>query len=269
MYKKGDKVRVRADLEEGKEYGGLTLFRGAMADCRGEVGTVIRSIDRNAIVSIPSVNCNFAFSNEMLEPVPSLAEIKEENKPMKEFGKVEGIRIDKTCNKKVEIVTTYASCPHGHATTVCDKVNYDAYMGALVAAAKITALKSNDAMRLYKLAINMWDDAMIIPDSTVAILKTLADEAFDGGFENAYKKWQRQIKAEEKAQTEKELRCSVCGKKFDTPEDARKHEQWHTDKKEAKKQRYLERCEAKKRIAEAERESRIKAYMDELAKDKK
>ena len=66
--------------------------------------------------------------------------------------------------------------------------------------------------------------------------------------------------------TEKELRCAVCGKRFDTPEDARKHEQWHSDKREAKRQRYFERCEAKRRIAEKEREERISKYMKDLAK---
>ena len=388
-YKKGDKVRVRTDLEAGKEYGGITLIDGFMSTCRGKVGTV--EVDStHPYVLFPHLPYGYHFSDEMLEPVQtdketlfnigdivqhfeygtgrilsinctsyatydsfkngiiydvefwfgietvehntlkkldsekyknipifsinkdksyeisfdsdimnfdlgfnqdkaeemtkrikeilendkvirfkngsSIEIIEKEKKPMKEFGKVEGTRIDKTCNTKVETVTTYASCANGSATTICDKENYDAYTGALVAAAKITANKSKDAMRLYKLAINMWDDVMTIPDSAIAILKTLANEAFDGGFENAYKKWQRQIKAEEKAQTEKELRCAVCGKRFDTPEDARKHEQWHSDKREAKRQRYFERCEAKRRIAEKEREERISKYMKELAK---
>lgn len=198
--------------------------------------------------------------------------ISHENKQeeeMKTFGIVYGKRIDTTCNEWVDTVTTYARNEAYAFTTKCDKVNYDAYTGALIASAKMTASQSKDAKRFYKLAMSMWKDDNTIPDTTVAILKILADEAFNGEFDKKYKKWQKEIAKEERAEVEKELRCSVCGKKFDTPEDARKHEQWHTDKKEAKKQRYFERCEAKRRIAKMESEKRINNYIEQINKETK
>lgn len=188
---------------------------------------------------------------------------------MKTLGIVYGKRIDTTCNKWVDTVTTYARNETHAFTTKCDKVNYDAYTGALIASAKMTASQSKDAKRFYKLAMSMWKDDNVIPDTTVAILKILADEAFNGEFDKEYKKWQKEIVKEERAKVEKELRCAVCGTKFDTPEEARKHEQWHFENKSAKKQRIRERAEAKRRIAKMESEKRIGNYIEQIKKETK
>ena len=198
---------------------------------------------------------------------PKTTQENKGEKEMEVFGTVCGKRINKTCNEWIDIITTYAYNGVYSDTTTCDKENYDGYTGALIASAKITAHHSKDAMRFYKLAMSMWKDDNEIPDSTIAILKILADEAFNGEFEKKYKQWQNELVRNAKNKIEKELRCSVCGKKFDTPEDARAHEKWHIENKKARRQRYLERKEARDRLAEKEREKRIDEYMKELAID--
>ena len=167
---------------------------------------------------------------------------------------------ESTKEKSIETITTTVSTFLGTASTTCDKVWYDAYMGALVAAAKITANKSEEAMLIYKTAIDVWGTGLC-----VSILKSLANRAFGATpFDRAYKKWRKAVAYEEKIKSEKERTCSVCGKMFESVEEARAHEKWH---KECKRNR-AERKEAKRRIAEAEREGRIEDIMRELIDNK-
>ena len=279
-YKVGDKVRVKEALVEEAKYGGL-LFIHEMSKYCGMVATILSRTDWEPCPYYDldiDIYHRFAWSDEMLEPVykgrkepehsfeaPKLdlslfekyIAPKEDTHMKNVFATIDDTRIDKTCNKKVDTVTTYAWGVKGGSWTTCDKTEYDPYVGALVAAAKITATQFEEAHLLYDLAMNMWGT-----DTSKAILKTLANRAFGGMFENAYAKWQRQIAQTEKWTKEQSLKCKVCGKTFDTEDEARAHEQWHIDNKKTRRQRYLDRKEAKKRMAEAEREKRIKAYVD-------
>lgn len=164
--------------------------------------------------------------------------------------------------KKIGTISTTVRTELGQATTTCDKSNYyDIYTGALVAAAKITAHKSEEAMLLFKTAIDMWGNEMC-----TSILKALANRAFiNDKFDWAYKRWRKAVAYEERQNDIKARTCAVCGKVFDTVEDARAHEKWHDDCRTYK----IERREAKRRLAEAEREGRISDIMTELLEERK
>lgn len=97
------------------------------------------------------------------------------------------------------------------------------------------------------------------------VLEALANALCDGNFDRVYNKM---IAAEKKAYAQ-QCKCSSCGKSYDNPEEARKCEQSHIERKIERRQRYIERKEAKDRLAEMEREDRIEKYMKEIAKEKK
>lgn len=191
---------------------------------------------------------------------------KKEEKKMPTFTITEGTRTrkphEKDKPKTIETISTAVSTECGQATTTCDKSDYyDIYTGTLVAAAKITASKSEEAMLLYKTAIDMWGNEMCF-----SILKALANRAFvNEKFDWAYKKWRKAVAYEERQKDTKAHTCSVCGKVFKTVEEARAHEKWHEDCRTRK----IERRVAKRRIARAEREGRITEYMTELLEERK
>lgn len=191
---------------------------------------------------------------------------KKEEKKMPTFTITEETRERKSYEKGkpsiIETISTTVRTECGQATTTCDKSNYyDIYTGALVAAAKITAKQSEEAMLLYKTAIDMWGNEMCF-----SILKALANRAFvNEKFDWAYKKWRKAVAYEERQKDIKARTCSVCGKVFETIEEARAHEKWHEDCRIHK----IERREAKRRLAEAEREGRISDIMTELLEERK
>lgn len=170
-------------------------------------------------------------------------------------------RIDKTCNEKIPTITTYAISnlvTGDSATATCDKCDYDRRTGALVAAAKVISKKSEETHLMYDIAMKMWGS-----DFCNAILETFANRAYAGNFEKYYDKWVR----EEKKLNDDKCKCKVCGKKFDTPDDAREHEEWHVERKRAKRENYLIRKEAKRRLAEKEKESKIEKAIIEIKKE--
>lgn len=198
-----------------------------------------------------------------------LSIFKEENKEEKKmptFTITEGTRerksYEKDKPKTIETISTTVRTECGQATTTCDKSNYyDIYTGALVAAAKITASQSEETMLLYKTAIDMWGNEMCF-----SILKALANRAFvNEKFDWAYKKWRKAVAYEERQNDIKTRTCSVCGKVLDTVEEKQAHEKWHEDCRIHK----IERREAKRRLAEAEREGRISDIMTELLEERK
>ena len=129
-----------------------------------------------------------------------------------------------------------------------------------MAAAKITAKQSEEALLLFKTAIDMWGTEMC-----TSILKALANRAFvNDKFDWAYKKWRKAVAYEERQKDIKTRTCSVCGKVFKTIEEAREHEKWHNECK-IKRQ---ERKEAKRRIAKAESEGRITEYITEIINER-
>jgi hypothetical protein len=190
---------------------------------------------------------------------------KEEDK-MSTFIITEGTRerksYEKNKPKTIETISTTVRTECGQATTTCDKSDYyDIYTGALVATAKITAKQSEEALLIYKTAIDMWGNEMCF-----SILKALANRAFvNEKFDWAYKKWRKAVAYEERQNDIKARTCSVCGKVFKTIEEARTHEKWHEDCRTRK----IERREAKRRLAEAEREGRISDIMTELLEERK
>ena len=187
---------------------------------------------------------------------------KENDNNMKlTFFTEQGERIDKTCNEKIPTVTTYAISnlvTGDSATATCDKCDYDRRTGALVAAAKVISKKSEETHLMYDIAMKMWGS-----DFCNAILETFANRAYAGNFEKYYDKWVR----EEKKLNDDKCKCKTCGKKFDTPDDAREHEEWHVERKRAKRENYLIRKEAKRRLAEKEKENKIEKAIIEIKKE--
>lgn len=187
---------------------------------------------------------------------------KENDNNMKlTFFTEQGERIDKTCNEKIPTITTYAISnlvTGDSATATCDKCNYDRRTGALVAAAKVVSKKSEETHLMYDIAIKMWGS-----DFCNAILETFANRAYAGNFEKYYDKWVR----EEKKLNDDKCKCKICGKKFDTPDEAREHEEWHVERKRVKRENYLIRKEAKRRLAEKEKENKIEKAIIEIKKE--
>lgn len=214
-----------------------------------------------------TVNIHDLPTTELFEREYSATWIdKKEEKKMPTFTITEGTRTrkphEKDKPKTIETISTTVSTECGQATTTCDKSDYyDIYTGTLVAAAKITAKQSEEAMLLYKTAIDMWGNEMCF-----SILKALANRAFvNEKFDWAYKKWRKAVAYEERQKDTKAHTCSVCGKVFKTVEEARAHEKWHEDCRTRK----IERRVAKRRIARAEREGRITEYMTEILEERK
>lgn len=235
--------------------------------------------NHNAATGNPYTIYEFSdlFATGGVVPYSNLSIFKEEKKMT--ITITEGTREMKIKNSKpivIETISTTVRTELGQATTTCDKSDsYDIYTGALVAAAKITAQQSEETMLMYNLAMNMWGT-----DMCTAILKTLADRAMvSGSFKNVYKKWQKQIEQEEKKRHKDSITCSICGRWYNegedgkiypfTPAEREEHEKWHEANRKAKRIRYQERYEAKKRIAEAEREGRIAEYIAEIVEARK
>lgn len=97
-------------------------------------------------------------------------------------------------------------------------------------------------------------------DERQGILEATANMVYGGNFDREYQK----EKARKKKIHDALSKCVICGKQFTTPEEARECEKAHVERKKAKHERYLVRKEAKKRIADAEREGEIERIMKEI-----
>ena len=186
--------------------------------------------------------------------------LKEEKNLKFTFYTTDWTNIDKSNGEKIPMRTTYAYVGANkdvRADTACPVAEYDERIGCLIAAAKISADKSSETKMMYNIARNTWGTEL-----SWAILLELADSAFNGNFERAYKKFHNDNVKFEK----KRLTCSFCGKVFETVEEKRKHENEHIQRKKDKREKYLIRKEAKRRLAEAEREGKIEKVMKELYK---
>lgn len=153
------------------------------------------------------------------------------------FYVTEGTRVDKSCNKLIPTMTTFITAEsygdstyHGAAT--CDKADYSERDG---------------------------------------ILNAIANAVLGGNFDREYEKFL----ADKKRKYDESCKCKICGRNYYedektgkrtpfTPEDARKHEEWHEQNRKNKREKYLIRKEAKRRLAEAEREGKIEQVMKEL-----
>ena len=105
------------------------------------------------------------------------------------------------------------------------------------------------------------------------VLNAIANAMCGGNFDREYEKFL----ADKKHKYDESCKCKICGRNYYedektgkrtpfTPEDARKHEEWHEQNKKNKREKYLIRKEAKRRLAEAEREGKIEQIMKELYK---
>ena len=101
-------------------------------------------------------------------------------------------------------------------------------------------------------------------DQRQGLLEAIANAVCGGNFDKYYNNAIKAHKRLEKAL----CRCSTCGVTYDTFEEARACEQAHKDRKQAKLEKYLISKEAKRRIAEAEREGKIEELMKDLLKKK-
>lgn len=96
-------------------------------------------------------------------------------------------------------------------------------------------------------------------DEREGILNAIANAMY-GNFDREYGKYKAAQEREYKAL----CKCSSCGKSFKTPEEARACEKAHVERKKAKHENYLLRKEAKKKIAEAERDGKINELVRQL-----
>ena len=94
------------------------------------------------------------------------------------------------------------------------------------------------------------------------VLNAIANAYCYGNFDREYRK---AVKEQEK-QKKHACTCGFCGEVLESPEAKTAHEAWHVERKKAKHERYLIRKEAKRRLAEAEREGKIEKVMKELYK---
>lgn len=198
------------------------------------------SASNDCIISATELKKAFeAIEREWLFPNNGISANKGGKNPMKfTFYTEEGYRIDKSNNSKIETITTFVKINGfdnmylGMAT--CDKVDYSERDG---------------------------------------ILNAIANAVLGGNFDREYEKFL----ADKKHKYDESCKCKICGRNYYedektgkrtpfTPEDARKHEEWHEQNKKNKREKYLIRKEAKRRLAEAEREGKIEQTMKELYK---
>lgn len=170
----------------------------------------------------------------------------------------------KTREVKIPTITTTAKTINGTGSTTCDEEDFNERTGCLVASAKIIASKSEEANLMYQIAIKSWGESIC-----TTILETLADRAIAGDFNKRYDKWKK-IATEH----DKELRtCKMCGKLYESTEEARECEQAHRQRKVDKLNKYRDRKEtmrmARERLEKERKEQLIKDAMDELASEDK
>ena len=91
------------------------------------------------------------------------------------------------------------------------------------------------------------------------ILEALGNMFYDN-FDREYEKYVHQKNMEFK----ETCKCTICGKLYETPEDARSCENGHKEKRAKKFNDYLLRKEAIRRIKEAEHENKIEVLMAEI-----
>lgn len=100
-------------------------------------------------------------------------------------------------------------------------------------------------------------------DERQGILEAIGNMVY-GNFDREYNKF----KAHKKRINDLLCKCNTCGKTYKTQEEARACEKAHVDHKKAKREKYLLNKEAKRRIAEAEREGKINDLIRQLTRKK-
>ena len=151
------------------------------------------------------------------------------------FNVNEGTRVDKSCNGTIPTMTTNIELLGGN---VSDRV--------ISIEGSATCDKADYDMRQ-------------------GVLEALANAVFDGNFEKAYNK-----AAKANALCERQDRtCYYCGKVFDTVEKKQEHEEWHVERKKARRERYLLRKRAKEIAFEEQAQKMAKEMITENKKEAK
>lgn len=167
----------------------------------------------------------------------------------------------KTREVKIPTITTTAHTFNGIFSTTCDEEDFNERTGCLVASAKLIASKSEETNLMYQIAIKTWGT-----DMSTIILETLADRAVAGDFNKKYNKWKKIDIAYDKEQRT----CKVCGKLYESAEEARACEAAHEQRKIDKLNKYKEHKrilkEARLRLEKEEHENKIKEAMNVLSK---
>ena len=96
-------------------------------------------------------------------------------------------------------------------------------------------------------------------DERQGILEALGNAIY-GSFETEYQKCKKK-----EAQKDKKLRiCTICGKLYDTQEEARNCEKAHKERKEADNAKWIIRKEAIRRLKEQTYEDSVQSEMNRL-----
>lgn len=102
-------------------------------------------------------------------------------------------------------------------------------------------------------------------DERTGVLNAIANAKCGGNFDLEFDKF---CKNREKILRLK-CKCGCCGKQYWTPEDAHECRKKHIANKIRKHENYLIRREAKRRLAEEEKENAIKTAMEKIRKEEK
>lgn len=154
---------------------------------------------------------------------------------------------------KTTFVVTTVTTPQGTATVKHKQGNSVKRKGIMYACAKIMAQKNETNKMLYELGNERVELAIYH--------EILANHAVrNGNFNKTYEKY----KAIEEYNYAIDCRCKICGKQFDSPEQAREHERWHSLNRKLKHDRYLIRREAREKIAEAQHNEAVAAEIKKL-----
>lgn len=154
---------------------------------------------------------------------------------------------------KTTFVVTTVTTPQGTATAKHKQGNSVKRKGIMYACAKIMAQKNETNKMLYELG-NERVELSIYHE-------ILANHACNNrSFAKTYEKY----KAVEEYNYAIDCRCTICGKQFSSPEEAREHEKWHALNRKAKHERYLIRREAREKIAEAQHNEAVAAEIKKL-----
>ena len=206
--------------------------RGENHFCTGFRGGKIPTLSEIKGFATPSLDLS-VFSNDGIS-----AKNGGKNSMKFTFYVTEGYRIDKSNNTKIPTMTTEVLVNgkdyQYSGSAICDKADYLERDG---------------------------------------ILNAIANAVCCDSFDREYEK----LLANKKRRYDVSCKCKICGRNYYedektgkrtpfTPEDARKHEEWHEQNKKNKREKYLIRKEAKRRLAEAEREGKIEQTMKELYK---
>lgn len=102
-------------------------------------------------------------------------------------------------------------------------------------------------------------------DERTGVLNAIANAKCGGNFDSEYTKF---CKNREKIARLKS-KCGCCGKQYSTQEEVKECRKNHIENKIRKHENYLIRREAKRRLAEEEKEKAIKTAMEKIRKEEK